>query len=91
MKLLEVIIMIINFLDTSAILNGALVTYEKDACISSISLMQLQNIKTSAFKDNQIKYQARQAVREIIDNNDFFFPSFSQRQIEKTLKKYNFL
>ena len=83
--------MIINFLDTSAILNGALTAYKKDACISSISLMQLQNIKTSAFKDNQIKYQARQAVREIIDNNDFFFPSFSQRQIEKTLKKYNFL
>lgn len=41
----------INFLDTSAILNGALKKYINNVYISSITLMELENIKTSAKKD----------------------------------------
>ena len=39
-----------NFLDTSAILNGALKKYP-DAIISPLVISELENIKTSASKD----------------------------------------
>lgn len=80
----------INFLDTSAILNGALSTYHNTAYLSPISLIQLENIKTSFSKDDKIKFKARQAVREIINKN-ISFSVFSQKQIHGIFKKYNFL
>lgn len=59
------------FLDTSAVLNGA---YKKfnNVWISPIVLMELENIKTSQ-KDEQVKYLARQAVRDIISATDIHF------------------
>lgn len=91
MKLLEVTIMSFNFLDTSAILNGALNSYSYNTYISTISLMELENIKTSFSKDEKVKYKARSAVRELIDMNGILFPSFNKKLISRVLKKYNFL
>lgn len=47
--------MIYYFLDTSAILNGALKKYP-NALISPLVISELENIKTSAAKDEHIKY-----------------------------------
>lgn len=55
-----------NFLDTSAILNGALNDYS-DSYISMIVLNELENIKTSASKDEKIKFKARKAARTILE------------------------
>ena len=81
--------MIYYFLDTSAILNGALKKYP-NALISTLVISELENIKTSAAKDEHIKYQAREAVRAIIEReNTYVFPP--TKTIDKLLKKYQFL
>ena len=80
-----------HFLDTSAILNGALKQYQTNICISPLAVTELENIKTSYNKDEHIKYLAREAVREIISSNNIEYSMVSQKQINKLLKKYNFL
>ena len=82
--------MIYSFLDTSAILNGALDQY-KDAYISLLSLTELENIKTAYNKSEQIKYEARKAVRTIIDSEQICYNIYSQKVINKLLKQFNFL
>lgn len=39
-----------------------------DICLSSVTLQELENIKTSANKDSETKYRARVAVRALKDN-----------------------
>ena len=78
------------FLDTSALLNGAL-SICSECFISPITLQELENIKTSAHKDNEIKFQAREAVRKIIYSGKIQYTFYSQKNISKIFKKYNFL
>ena len=79
----------INFLDTSAVLNGAYKQFE-NIYISPIVLMELENIKTSQ-KDEKTKYLARQAVRDIILSTNIHFTTISNSVIKKGLRKYSFL
>jgi len=81
---------VINFLDTSAILNGGLNLFE-NIYISPLAITELENIKESSYKDENIKYLARQAVRDIILSNDINYSMISQNKIDKMIKKYNFL
>lgn len=57
----------IKFLDTNALLHGCLP--ESKFYISSITLKELENIKTSANKDGEIKYQARKLLI-MLDSNE---------------------
>jgi len=81
---------VINFLDTSAILNGAINIYD-NIYISPIVLAELENIKTSIHKDDSLKYKARQAVRDILINKDILVKPISTKLIDKTFKEYPFL
>jgi len=81
---------VINFLDTSAILNGAINIYD-NIYISPIVLAELENIKTSIHKDDSLKYKARQAVRDILVNKDILIKPISTKLIDKTFKEYPFL
>lgn len=81
---------VINFLDTSAILNGALNLYE-NIYISPLAMAELENIKTSIHKDDEIKYKARKAVRAILLNKDINILPVSRRQVDKIFKEYSFL
>ena len=80
----------INFLDTSAILSGGLDSFF-NIYISPIVISELENIKTDKNKDDNTKFFARQAVREIIQNNEYSFTCFAQKDILKEIKKYPFL
>lgn len=80
-----------HFLDTSAILNGALKQFQNDICISPLAVTELENIKTSYNKDEHIKYLAREAIRTILQANNIEYTIIPQKQIDKLLKKYNFL
>lgn len=40
--------------------------------ISEITLRELENIKTSAHKDDETKYQARQVINQLIQNQDMY-------------------
>lgn len=52
-----------RFLDTNILLTDCSDIY--DCVVSSKSIEELESIKTSSYKDNDIKYKARQAVRAI--------------------------
>lgn len=80
----------INFYDTSAILSNGL-NIEGKNYISALVLAELENIKTSSNKDDKLKYNARRAVRELMDTTKFFTEFFSRSKIEKVFREYDFL
>lgn len=61
-----------NFYDTNALLKraGNLFEKEENIIISSITLTELEGIKTSAHKDIDIKYSARKLTHLLADNPD---------------------
>ena len=81
---------VINFLDTSAILNGALDLFD-NIYISPLAIAELENIKTSVHKDEHLKYLAREAVRTILSNNKINILPISRKWVEKIFKEYSFL
>ena len=80
----------IHFLDTSTILANKMDLFD-NIYISPLVLMELENIKNNPSKNEHLKFLARQAVREIISNTNICMTNFSQREIARTLKKYDFL
>ena len=83
-------IKVLNFLDTSAVLNGGLKLFE-NIYISPLVLTELEHIKDSVNKSDKIKYLAREAVRDIITSTNISYSTISQKQINKNLKRYDFL
>ena len=83
----------IYFYDTSALLSGAYKDMEYGhSYVSSIVLDELEHIKTSAAKDNDVKYKARKLVRFLMDNDgEWEHEIFPQRAIDKVMKKHSFL
>ena len=81
--------MILNFLDTSAVLNGALSIFD-NIYISPLVLSELENIKNSN-RDTHIQYLARQAVRDILASHKIKYCIAPQKKIERILKGYNIL
>lgn len=75
------------FADTSAILNGCTNDYE-EVWTSPLVVTELENIKTSATKDEHIKYLARQAVRDILFNEKYKTFSPSQKKIDKFINRH---
>lgn len=61
-----------NFYDTNILLHSNLDKLSKPFYISNITIQELENIKTSANKDFQIKYRARLANRWLKQNLDSF-------------------
>ena len=59
-----------RFYDTNAILDLQDKMFEDDFCISSISLQEMENIKTSGRKDEETKYKARKALHLLDENKD---------------------
>ena len=59
-----------KFFDTNAILDLQDKMFEDDFCISSISLQEMENIKTSGRKDEETKYKARKALHLLDENKD---------------------
>lgn len=90
MKLLEVNNNMLYFADTSALLAGCAKDYDK-IYISPLVASELENIKTSPNKDENIKYLARKLVRDLLFNNKYrtFYPS--EKKIDKFIKKHPIL
>ena len=59
-----------KFYDTNAILDLQDKMFEDIFCISSISLQEMENIKTSGRKDDETKYKARKALHLLDENKD---------------------
>ena len=80
--------MIQHWADTSAILHQNL--GEAQVAISPLTLSELEHIKTNEHESQEIKYKAREAIRQIIDKH-FIIPLVDNKKIDKLLKKYSFL
>ena len=59
-----------KFFDTNTILDLQDKMFEDDFCISSISLQEMENIKTAGRKDEETKYKARKALHLLDENKD---------------------
>ena len=59
-----------KFYDTNAILKLQNKIFEEDFIISSVTLQELEHIKVSRNKDDQVKYEARKALHLLDDNSD---------------------
>lgn len=81
----------INFLDTSAILNGALRSFA-NIYISPLVLSELEAIKTGD-NNEYIRYLARQAVRDILNRGNVTVPyhSYDTAKIRRFRRKHKFL
>lgn len=80
---------VIRFYDTSALLGGTEIA--ANAYISSIVLDELEHIKTSSQKDDEVKYKARGLVRKLMKNTDWHHEIFPQEELEKVMRKHRFL
>ena len=59
-----------KFYDTNTILKLQDKIFEEDFIISSVTLQELEHIKVSRNKDDQVKYEARKALHLLDDNSD---------------------
>lgn len=83
--------MIYNFYDTCSLLTKGTLLEDKNEqiIISSITLDELENIKTSANKDANIKYTARQLLRTLNDNPDLCQVIIYKEKMIKPIQKYD--
>ena len=74
----------VKFYDTSSLLKiGDKLFDEGRFVISSITLDELENIKTSSNKDADVKYSARKLLREMDEHmNDFDIVMFSDKMLK---------
>lgn len=75
------------FADTSALLNGCASKHD-EIWISPLTVAELERIKTSNEKSEYIKSLARQTVRDILFNEKYKTWHFSEREIDKYIKKH---
>ena len=56
------------FYDTNALLSLGERVFDEEFCISQITLIEIENIKVSSQKDNEIKYKSRK-IAKLLDKN----------------------
>ena len=61
-----------KFYDTNAILKEDLGSITERIYLSSVTLQELENIKTSRNKDEEVKFNARRITRWLRDNEDLY-------------------
>ena len=82
--------MVIDYFDTSAILaNGKLL--DKESYISHFVVSELEEIKNSSVKDEQVKARARQATRALIANPQCRTYNLDLQKIERVRKSRKWL
>ena len=75
----------IYFIDTSAVLEGALSLYDHNHIyLSPLVLMELENLKTNG--NEHLKFRAREAIRTIIES-EIAMTTISQKKILNLMKK----
>lgn len=78
----------IIFYDTCALLELQEKAFEEFFYISSVTLMELENIKTSNNKDNEIKYKARHLIKLLEENEEKFSTVFADEGIKHIVKEH---
>lgn len=74
-----------KFYDTNALLLLQNKIFDEHFCISSVSLQELENIKVSRNKDDNIKYKARKILHLLDDNSDKYDVVIYTNDIEQII------
>jgi predicted ribonuclease YlaK len=77
------------FYDTNALLNLQNKILDNDFVISSISLYELEHIKTSNSKDEETRYKARKVVHLLDENSDKYVVVIPTKKTTKILNKFD--
>ena len=79
------------FYDTCALLSDQKEIFKKDEkfYLSSITLNELENIKTSGTKDEETKYNARILLHALAENKNKYEIVLFQENFLKEIKKFN--
>ena len=77
--------------DTSAILHSQDIFKDKEILLSTLTLQELEHIKTKDRESEQVKFNARKAVKKIIEGKNLEVITSDNKKINKLLKKYPFL
>lgn len=77
----------IKFYDTNALLHGDIENIEGIIYISSVTLNELENIKTSRNKDEDVRFEARKATRFLRENEDKYVCIVTENKHYKLLSK----
>ena len=78
-----------KFYDTNTILKLQDKIFEEDFIISSVTLQELEHIKVSRNKDDQVKYEARKALHLLDDNSDKYEVVVYDNAIENYILEKN--
>ena len=78
----------IKFYDTNILLHD-LDTIEGKIFLSSVTLQELENIKISGNKDEQVKFEARKVTRFLRENEDIYECIVVEKKHYKLLEKMN--
>ena len=78
-----------KFYDTNAILKLQDKIFKEDFIISSVTLQELEHIKVSRNKDDQVKYEARKALHLLDDNSDKYEVVVYDNAIENYILEKN--
>ena len=78
-----------KFYDTNAILKLQDKIFKEDFIISSVTLQELEHIKVSRNKDDQVKYEARKALHLLDDNSDKYDVVVYDNAIENYILEKN--
>ena len=77
------------FYDTNACLELQDKIFESPFVISSKTLEEIENIKTSDYKDADIKYKARKLTRLLDSNYDKYQVAIVYQDNDKLLDRFN--
>ena len=77
--------------DTSAILHHSNQLLNEKVLVSTITIQELEHIKTKDKESDRVKAEARKAVRTILEAKKFDTVISNNRKINKLIRKYNFL
>lgn len=77
-----------KFYDTNAILKLQNKIFESPFALSSTTLSELEHIKTSKNKDEEIKYSARKAIHLLDENTDKYKVVVFTTDVDQVMKEY---
>lgn len=80
-----------KFYDTCALLNGQENCFkDRTILVSNITLKELENIKTSANKSEEVKYRARKVVRYLRNNRDkYIVCNYNEKETNVKINQFN--
>lgn len=77
------------FYDTNALLELLDKAFENEFIISSVTLTEIENIKISSHKDEDVKYRARKLIHLLRDHPDKYTVVLRNGSIDDIVKQYN--